>query len=238
MREQWRSVTRERPELFAAFAACEDPGDHALDCWLREAAVGGRRVLELACGSGRATGGLAARAREVLALDRSGPLLAQARRGLGSQSHLSFLRADARRIPLAAACCERVVARHFLAYLRPETQAVILAEAERVLRPGGEIWLLETHWEGEWMRARGREGPWSEAEVRPLVEELGFALAGEVSSSIRFPSLALARELLAALVGPQALEFLSGHGRLQIEQRLVLLRRGKASGGTVAAPVA
>lgn len=232
MRENWRRVTREQPEIFAAFAACEDPFDLALDRFAALAGLAGRRTLELACGSGRATRRWHPLASRYWALDRSRPLLALARRALGRPAELAWLGGDARRLPLADASCERVVARHFLAYLRPASQAAIVAEAERALAPGGEIWLLETHWQGEWMELRGRAGPWAESEVRPLVEEHGFKLCDEIDSSVVFPGLAAARQLVGALVGEQGLAELARRPRLEIAQRLVALRRRRSETAT------
>lgn len=105
-----------------------------------------RLVLDLGCGPG-GTAAAVARARpaaRVVALDLAPAMLGQARRAAarrGLAGRIAPVRADAARLPFPAERFDAVVGHSFL-YLVPD-RAGVLAEARRVLRPGGRVVFLE-----------------------------------------------------------------------------------------------
>ena len=102
--------------------------------WLLEAVPPDGTVVDLACGSapvGRRLGG-----RRAVGVDRSTGELARARAHCGS-SGLPLVRADAGALPLAPGTADAVTASMALMVLDP--LAAVLAEAARVLRPGGRL---------------------------------------------------------------------------------------------------
>jgi len=107
--------------------------------------AGAERVLDLGTGPGVSAFAVAqgAPATHVLGLDLSRRMLAHAARHrarLGAR-RTSFVRADAVQLPLRDACVDAVTGHSFL-YLVPERK-LALAEAVRVLRPGGRAIFLE-----------------------------------------------------------------------------------------------
>jgi ubiquinone/menaquinone biosynthesis C-methylase UbiE len=105
--------------------------------------IAGRDVLELGCGTGKNTVWLAADARQVHALDFSAGMLAEARRRIPAEK-VRFVEHDIRTAwPLAAGSVDVVVGNLVLEHVRD--LAPIHAEAARVLRPGGQLFLCELH---------------------------------------------------------------------------------------------
>ena len=97
------------------------------------------RVLEIGCGTGAISRLLAARPKvgQVLGVDPSPILLAQARELAAGISNLSFQEADGRDLPLPDASFDVVVVHRVLSHVPgPER---VLGQAFRVLRAGG--WL-------------------------------------------------------------------------------------------------
>ncbi len=113
----------------------------------RLGAAPGRRWLEVGCGVGATTALAAGRGVHVVALDRSPPMLAAARRRLASQGVLNgahLLRADAAcPLPFPDAVFDAVYAESVVALL---PVGAVLAECARVLRPGGRLCLTERIW--------------------------------------------------------------------------------------------
>lgn len=106
-------------------------------------AVAGRDVLELGCGTGKNTAWLAEHARSVVALDFSAGMLARARERLGD-SRVRFVRHDVREPwPVPDASVDVVIGNLVLEHVGD--LAPIYAEATRVLRPRGQLWLCELH---------------------------------------------------------------------------------------------
>ena len=92
-----------------------------------------RRVLDIGCGDGVISAEIASRCRgRVVGLDRSMPLLAEARR-----QHLTLVRGDAQRLPYADESFDLVVCHMTLLWV--EEPGVAVLEMARVTRPGGAI---------------------------------------------------------------------------------------------------
>ncbi|MFF2144592.1 class I SAM-dependent methyltransferase [Kitasatospora sp. NPDC058190] len=93
----------------------------------------GRTVLDVACGTGIVTARLRRPGRTVLGVDRSPGMLRLAEQRLPG----AVLCADATRLPLRTGSADAVVL-VWLLHLLPDA-APVLAEARRVLRPGGAL---------------------------------------------------------------------------------------------------
>lgn len=97
------------------------------------------RVLDLGTGTGAVLARLAARAggpREALGVDRSASMLAAAR----DLPHAWRLqRADATALPFPTDSFDVVIAAYLLHLLDPPGRRAVIAEAARVLRPGGRL---------------------------------------------------------------------------------------------------
>ena len=122
----------------------------------------GDSVLDAGCGTGDLAFDCAARgAGRVLGVDFAEPMLAiaqaKARSGRASRlaTSVSFAAADATRLPLADASVDVWCAAFVLRNV-PDLDAA-LAEAQRVLRPGGRLGVLEiTRVERGWLRPIAR----------------------------------------------------------------------------------
>ncbi len=105
--------------------------------------LAGARVLELGCGTGRNTLFIAAQAREVLALDFSAGMLAQARTRCADLP-VRFAQQDLRlRLPPADGTIDLALTNLVLEHI--EDLRPVFAEAARVLRPGGMFFVSELH---------------------------------------------------------------------------------------------
>jgi ubiquinone/menaquinone biosynthesis C-methylase UbiE len=103
----------------------------------------GADVVELGCGTGKNTIWLAGRARDVLALDFSERMLERAKAAVTSPS-VRFRQHDIREPwPAADRSADVVIGNLVLEHVRD--LAPVYAEAARVLRPGGQLYLCELH---------------------------------------------------------------------------------------------
>lgn len=102
------------------------------------------RVLELAAGLGQLAIQAAARAGRVVALDRAAFLLAELRRraDAAGRPDIEVVVGDVRATGLADHGFDVVYARQLLSHVGPT--AAVLAEARRLLRPGGRLGLFQT----------------------------------------------------------------------------------------------
>ena len=122
----------------------------------------GRRVLDVGAGTGIATRLLAGRGADVVALDLGARPLARLReRGVGGPGGLlGAAVADAHALPVADRAVDLVTYAQAFHWVRADEG---IAEAVRVLRPGGALAL----W---WNNSDAREQPWWRAQAEMLEE--------------------------------------------------------------------
>ncbi len=100
------------------------------------APLAGRRVLDLGCGKGRFAARLRALGAHVVGLDRSTAMLA-------GGSGPGRVRGSARRLPFADGAFGGVIAVEVLEHVAPSDLDAVLAEAARVLQPGGRLAIVD-----------------------------------------------------------------------------------------------
>jgi malonyl-CoA O-methyltransferase len=105
--------------------------------------IAGNRVLELGCGTGKNSAWLASLARELVALDFSAGMLAIARERV-RDPNVRFVEHDIQSPwPVATIAMDVVVGNLVLEHV--ELLEPVFAEAARVLRSGGQLFLCELH---------------------------------------------------------------------------------------------
>lgn len=98
-------------------------------------------VADLGCGTGALAAELASQVERVVAVDQSAAMLATARKVLADRPNVELHEAPLEALPIAAESCDAAVASLVLAYL--DHPAPVLAEAFRILRPGGRLVVVE-----------------------------------------------------------------------------------------------
>ena len=125
---------------FAGAARDAGAGEQALAAARLSGCPDGGDLLDVPCGFGRHSIPLAAAGYEVVGVDRSRPLLDEARRRAGNSRRPKLVRADYRDLPFADASFDAAVNLFSsLGYLGNEEDTKALAEIGRVLRPGGRL---------------------------------------------------------------------------------------------------
>jgi ArsR family transcriptional regulator len=100
-------------------------------------------VLDVGSGDGVLTTLLAPRARSVTCLDRSPRVIEAAGKRLAKLPNVQLLEGDMHALPFPEASFDQVLCFHALTYADEPERA--LAEAARVLRPGGDLVLVTLH---------------------------------------------------------------------------------------------
>jgi ubiquinone/menaquinone biosynthesis C-methylase UbiE len=119
---------------------------------LKERSHSKLKILELAVGTGRTTRflSLAFPNAKITATDLSYPYLKFAQKSLSDLDGISFLQADATRLPLNDAEYDVVVVVFLFHELPPEERRMALKEAHRVLKPGGHFAFVDSLQKNDW----------------------------------------------------------------------------------------
>ncbi|MEO7971638.1 MAG: class I SAM-dependent methyltransferase [bacterium] len=108
-----------------------------------ELPIAGRDIVEIGCGTGRNTEWLATQAASITALDFSEEMLRRAATRI-QDPKARFIQHDVRaKWPLPAAAADVIIAMLVLEHV--EQLQPVFAEAVRVLRPTGELFICELH---------------------------------------------------------------------------------------------
>jgi ArsR family transcriptional regulator len=167
---QWDRV---REELFgdrfhlAAFAALADPA------W---------RVGDLGCGTGQIAAAIAPFVAQVTAVDGSAAMLQAAKKRLRSLPNVDLRRGDLEALPVDSGRLDLAIVALVLHHLaRPE---LALAEARRVLKPGGRILVVDmlAHDRDSYRQHMGHVWlGFSDEQMRQLLGDAGFDTATVVA---------------------------------------------------------
>ena len=134
-------------------------------------------VLDVASGDGVLAELLAPHAHRYVCIDTSARVVAAAKERLRRYKNVEVREADMHALPFADATFDLVVLMHALTYAAKPAQAV--AEAGRVLRPGGRLLLssLAKHEHRAAVEAYGHANlGFGDKELRRFVEKAGLAL--------------------------------------------------------------
>jgi len=165
----------------------------------------GRRRLDLGCGDGFHLPVFADQARSVAGVEPYPPLVPRARQRTADLPHVRVLEAGAAALPLPDASIDLVHAR--TAYFFGAGCEPGLAEAQRVLRPGGAIAIVDIDATadpyGSWMRT-------DLPHYDPVAAERFFAAQGfsirRVPTQWRFPDRATCEAVLRIEFSPGVAE--------------------------------
>jgi len=171
---------------YAASERRDEAEGQALAAVRAVSAPQGGEVLDVACGFGRHAVPLARAGYRVTGVDRSGALLAEARRRAGDDAAgggPALVQADYRELPFADASFDAALNLYTsLGYLGDEDDTQVLAEIARVLRPGGRLVIETMHRDRlvcEW-----RDQDWQMVgEGRLLLEQRTFDAGSGVSQT-------------------------------------------------------
>ncbi|MCP4007493.1 MAG: methyltransferase domain-containing protein [bacterium] len=108
----------------------------------------GERALDIGIGPGLLAFDLAAAVGKtgfVAGIDKSEPMLAMTRARCAEQAWTEFKQADAEELPFGDESFDAVVSTQVYEYV-PD-MGTALAEVARVLKPGGRVVILDTHWD-------------------------------------------------------------------------------------------
>lgn len=199
MKEHYHRIYTSEAQRYEALISREDCRGE-LTALLQELVPPGLDVVELGAGTGRLTRWLAPRCRSLHAFDASAAMLEVARRFVEGLDHAHLAVADHRDLPLPAACADLAVEGWAWGHLMDgglSQVSAALAEAERVLRPGGRIVLMETLGTGS---TRPRAPSPSLDRLYTWLEAWGF-LRRWCRTDYRFGSMAEGMELLGFFFG-------------------------------------
>lgn len=229
--EHWQKTYTSDVDVYEAFSAALDPEGRVWRRVLESVPYAGKTVLEVGCGPGYYARAIAPHTASYLALDVSETMLATAKHHGDGIDNLTFLLADAQDIPLPDHTVDLVFGTWAIGAIWPqEARERAMREIHRALKPGGEIWAVETHWQSEFMDLRGPEEQAGDLQTVRWYESHGFSLVAEIESAFVFPSLAEAERVLGFMFEEKGRRYLAEHPSPRLGHGAIIVRKQLAGG--------
>jgi ubiquinone/menaquinone biosynthesis C-methylase UbiE len=224
--EHWHETYTSDVDIYEAFSAAFDPEGLVWRRVLETVPFANKTVLEIGCGLGHYAQAIAPTTTSYIALDVSEAMIAKAKqRGTGTPN-LTFLHADAQAIPLPDHSVDLVFGSWAIgAIWPPEARERAMGEIDRVVRPGGEIWAVETHWQSEFMELRGPEEQANDYQTFLWYQSHGFDLIEVIKAPFVFPSLAEAQRVLGFMFEEKARRYLEQHPSPRLQHGAIIVRK-------------
>jgi SAM-dependent methyltransferase len=163
------------PEVYEVENRAQDAGGALWRVLREECDWAGRDVVDVGCGDGFHLPVFAATARSVVGVEPHSPLVRRAQQRTAALDHVSVVAGAAQRLPLPGGSVDLVHAR--TAYFFGRGCEPGLREADRVLRPGGAVVIVDLDGNrppyGAWLRADVPQ--YDPADVAAFFAEQGFA---------------------------------------------------------------
>ena len=132
-------------------------------------------VADLGCGTGNVAEVLAPIVKRVIAVDQSAPMIAAAKKRLGSVANVEFVSAELTKLPLGEASVDAAVCVLVLHHI--ENFEAAIREMRRITRPSGNVLILDMveHDRSSYAHTMGHRWlGFSEAQLTGAMEAAGF----------------------------------------------------------------
>ena len=146
--------------------------------------LAGKQALDVGCGTGRWTELLAARGAEVVAVDRSETMLAEARR---RRPGLDFRRVSVTSLDFADDSFDLATVVTVVQHLDPADQALAAAEIARVVGPGGHVLAVDRLGRASDFAAGHGTHPRTRGGWRSLWRDAGAELVAQRGQEFSYP---------------------------------------------------
>jgi len=227
MIERWQKTYSNEIEVYDSFSKYEDEDNKVLKKLLEKFSFDNKIVLDIGCGSGKYVEFLAPKSKKYYALDISKPLIKLAKKKFSEIDNVEFLNCSAEKIPLEVNSVDVIFSSWTLtAMVSEEMRENSIKEMLRVLKQGGDVWLFENHWKGEFMDMRDRK-EFEKANIDNLVKKYGFEISEIVDTNFFFPSLDEAKRIMGFVFKENALNYLEENPNPNMKHKVIILHRTK-----------
>ena len=224
MTDRFRDIYNHQAEAYERLAAREDQAGNLFAALNEIRWMDGVDVVEFGAGTGRVTRLLSVMVNRIYAFDIAAAMLAQARAGMetSGMTNWTISCGDNCRMPVAADSADVVIEGwsfgHVMGWYPQRWQEcadAMLAEMERIVRPGGEAILIETMGTGQ-----RRPQPPTDALAALYAywqEEHGFEYRW-IRTDYQFASLEEADELIRGFFGDEMADKVLGAGKVIVPE--------------------
>lgn len=219
----WDVLYNDRALIYDEYSKYQDKDNKALQALLRYVNFSGKSVLEIGCGSGMYTSILANISKKYLAVDLSLPLLKLAKLKYNNPKKIKYIKTSADNISVGSNKFHIIFSSWGFPPYGIENEAQ--KECERLIKNGGEIWILTNYPQGEFMKLRGKIESIEKTKRFDWYVLHGYSVVEVVKSKFNFPNAKRAKAVLHYVFGDEVDEYLKKCKNPNIEREIAILKK-------------
>lgn len=223
MGDEWRKSYQEKWKVYDIFSRREDFQDLAWKTFQEMVDLNGKTVFEMGCGTGKYTKKIATLAKKIYANDISKVMIEQAKKACSSFQNITYICESAHKSGLPEHSVDIIFSAWGYVAGDSELALNVEKEFERILKPGGEVWLLDNYYEGQFTMLRGKKVLSDESKYPE--EKYGYLLKKVIPTNFLFDSIEEAADVFGFLFGQTARDTIIRDGLIKIEDNIALMKK-------------
>lgn len=223
MGNTWRESYKKRWQIYDIFSKREDYPDAAWKSIIQEINFHGKIVFEMGCGTGKYTKKIAQLADSLFANDISEVMIQKTQETCKDFSNITYICESAHESGLPDHSVDIVFSAWGYVAGDPDFAMQLEKEFNRILKPGGTVWLLDNYYEGEFTRLRGKN-PQPGTPMYPE-QKYGYHLVKKINTYFQFESVEEASDIFGFLFGENAQRTILKNNTMKIGDTIALMKK-------------
>lgn len=223
MGNEWRESYNGRWKIYDIFSKREDYPDAAWKAVKKRVDFQKKVVFEMGCGTGKYTRKIATLAKHLFANDISEVMIEKAKDACHDLSNITYICDSAHKSGLPDNSIDIIFSAW--GYVAGDIELAQKVENEfcRILKPGGEVWILDNYYEGQFTQLRGKKV--IEDGNKYSEEKYGYKLVEIIPTYFLFESVEEAAEIFGFLFGNRTKETIIQNDIMKITDTVALMRK-------------
>lgn len=220
---EWRESYQNRWDVYDIFSKREDFPDAAWDAVQKQVSFSDKVVFEMGCGTGKYTEKIAPMVKHLYANDISEVMIERAKHTCKRYANITYICESADNSGLPDNSVDIIFSAW--GYVAGDLELAQRVEKEfaRILKPNGEVWLLDNYYEGEFTQLRGKIV--HHGDDKYPEKKFGYLLSEIVSTYFLFDSVDEAAGVFGFLFGDSARSRIINNKITRIGDSIALMKK-------------
>lgn len=220
MNDKWSDSYNHNGMIYDLFSMYEDYKGYVWESVTQKVSFKNKVVFEMGCGTGKYTHLISQNAAKVYANDISELMIKIAKEKCSASNNIEYINSSAESVLSVPDHSVDIIFSAWGYVSTPSIARKVEQEFARILKPAGEVILVDNYFEGEFTEMREKK---VDQREMCLVTQYGYDIIEVVRTAFEFPSLQLAKEICGEIFGKKAISFFDKKGEPTMSDSVAIL---------------